>query len=61
MHRISRWIVDIPPNSSSRSTQHAIYLIERLRLSLNRKSSHTHLSSCFISLSHRSSVTTCGH
>ena len=36
-HQISRWSVDIPPNSSSRNTQRAIYLIERLCLSLNRK------------------------
>ena len=37
VHQISRWSVDIPPNSSSRKTQHAIYLLERLCLSLNRK------------------------
>ena len=37
VQQISRWSVDIPPNSSSRKTQHAIYLLERLCLSLNRK------------------------
>src|SRR5438445_1700550 len=37
VHQISRWSVDIPPNSSSRNTQHAVYLMERLCLSLNRK------------------------
>ena len=37
VQQISRWSVDISPNSSSRKTQHAIYLLERLCLSLNRK------------------------
>jgi hypothetical protein len=37
VQQISRWSVDIPPNSSSRKTQHAIDLFERLCLSLNRK------------------------
>src|SRR5271165_766330 len=45
VQQISRWSVDIPPNSSSRKTQHAIYLLERLRLSLNRKRAAPHRAS----------------